>query len=61
MQVLERSGLVRSAKVGRVRTCTLGPGRLDDETAWIARYREMLDDRFNRLGQFLERTKGTTP
>ena len=61
VQVLERSGLVTTAKAGRVRTCSLGPRRLEDETAWIARYRQMLDDRFNRLGEFLERTKGITP
>jgi DNA-binding transcriptional ArsR family regulator len=58
VQILERSGLVRTAKVGRVRVCRLGPRRLDDETAWIARYRQMLDARFNRLEAFLERTKG---
>jgi DNA-binding transcriptional ArsR family regulator len=58
VQILERSGLVTTKKVGRVRTCTPGPRRLEDETAWIARYRQMLDARLNRLGEFLERTKG---
>ena len=58
VQILERSGLVKTRKVGRVRTCTPGPRRLEDETAWIARYRQMLDARLNRLGEFLERTKG---
>src|SRR3954464_4878951 len=33
--VLEQSGLVTTEKVGRVRTCRLGPRRLEDETAWI--------------------------
>lgn len=55
--VLEAAGLVTTEKVGRVRRCRLGPRRLDDETAWIATYRRMLDGRLNRLGEFLERTR----
>src|SRR5918993_438670 len=58
VQVLERSGLVQTEKVGRVRTCRLGPRRLEDEAAWIAHYRHMLEARLNRLGEFLERSKG---
>ena len=58
VQILERSGLVTTKKVGRVRTCAPGPRRLENETAWIARYRQMLDARLNRLEEFLERTKG---
>jgi DNA-binding transcriptional ArsR family regulator len=57
--VLEEAGLVSTEKVGRVRHCTLGPRRLDEETAWIARYEQMLEARLDRLGDFLERTKGT--
>jgi len=56
--ILERARLVRTAKVGRVRVCTLGPQRLDDVTTWIDHYRRMLEDRLDRLGDFLERTKG---
>jgi DNA-binding transcriptional ArsR family regulator len=55
--VLESAGLVTTEKVGRVRTCRLGPRRLDDETAWIATYRRLLEGRLNRLGEFLERTR----
>ena len=55
--VLEAAGLVTTEKVGRVRRCRLGPRRLDGETAWIAKYRRMLDGRLNRLGEFLERTR----
>jgi DNA-binding transcriptional ArsR family regulator len=55
--VLEAAGLVTTEKVGRVRRCSIGPRRLDDETAWIAQYRRMLEGRLNRLGEFLERTK----
>ena len=55
--VLEAAGLVTTEKIGRVRRCSLGPRRLDDETAWIAAYRRMLEGRLNRLGEFLERTR----
>jgi DNA-binding transcriptional ArsR family regulator len=55
--VLEAAGLVTTEKVGRVRWCKLGPRRLDQESAWIDDYRRMLEDRLNRLGDFLERTK----
>jgi DNA-binding transcriptional ArsR family regulator len=57
--VLEAARLVTTQKIGRVRTCSLGPRRLEDETAWITMYQQMLVARFNRLGAFLERTKGT--
>jgi|SRR5436190_9142822 len=56
--VLERAGLVRSKKVGRVRTCALGPRTLDKEMAWIEQYKRMLEQRLDRLDAFLERTKG---
>src|SRR5206468_9377706 len=58
VQVLEEAGLVTTEKVGRVRTCRVGPRRLEDEATWIGRYQEMLAGRLNRLGEFLERTKG---
>jgi len=58
VQILEEAGLVVTEKVGRVRTCRLGPRRLDDESAWIDRYRQMLEDRYDRLEEFLELTKG---
>ena len=58
VQVLEDAGLVTTKKVGRVRTARLGPRRLDDESAWIESYQRMLEDRLNRLEDFLERTKG---
>ena len=47
--VLEQAGLVTTEKVGRVRTCKLGPGRLEDETAWLERYRQLWDVRFDEL------------
>jgi DNA-binding transcriptional ArsR family regulator len=58
VQILEDAGLVTTAKIGRVRTCRLGPRRLTKEAAWIARYEEMLNARYDRLEAFLERTKG---
>jgi DNA-binding transcriptional ArsR family regulator len=61
VQVLEGAGLVTTEKVGRVRSCRLGPHRLEAEARWIGRYQAMLDARLNRLGEFLERTKGEKP
>ena len=59
--VLEQAELVTTEKVGRVRTCRLGPRRLERELAWIARYHQMVEARLDRLGAFLERTKGEKP
>jgi DNA-binding transcriptional ArsR family regulator len=47
--VLEEAGLVTTEKVGRVRTCRLGPRRLEDERAWMERYRQLWDARFDEL------------
>ncbi|HSL68810.1 MAG TPA: metalloregulator ArsR/SmtB family transcription factor, partial [Longimicrobiales bacterium] len=40
VQILEAAALVRTAKVGRVRTCRLGPRQLDREAAWLEMYRQ---------------------
>ncbi len=61
VQLLEDAHLVKTQKVGRVRTCTLGTRRLAEEAAWIGKFQDMIDARLNRLGDFLERTKGDTP
>lgn len=58
VHVLEEAELVRTEKIGRVRHCKLGPRRLDEESDWIDRYRQMLEARYDRLEAFLERTKG---
>ena len=55
--VLEQAGLVSTEKVGRVRTCRLGPRRLEEETAWIERYRQLWDSRFNELDKVVEQLK----
>ena len=55
--VLEQAGLVTTEKVGRVRTCKLGLGRLQEEAAWIERYRQLWDARFDELDQVVEELK----
>ena len=56
--VLERSGLVRSEKVGRVRTCRIEPGVLSEAEHWIAQCRAMWEANPDRLGEYLEITQG---
>ena len=58
VQVLEDAGLVTTEKVGRARRCSLGPHGLDDVQEWMEMYRRMLDERLDRFGELLERTKG---
>ena len=57
VSVLEQAGLVATEKVGRVRTCRLGPGRLHEEAEWIERYRQLWDARFNELDKIVEELK----
>src|SRR3954452_25167899 len=61
VQVLETAELVTTAKVGRERRCSLGPRRRDDVEQGIGTYRRMLDERLDRFGELLERTKGVHP
>ena len=55
--VLEQAGLVSTEKVGRVRTCKLGLCRLEEEAAWIERYRQLWDARFDELDEVVEDLK----
>src|SRR5262245_16741690 len=55
--VLERAGLVTTEKVGRVRTCKLGTHRLEEETGWLERYRQLWDSRFIELDKVVEELK----
>lgn len=55
--VLEQAGLVTTEKVGRVRTCKLGPRRLEEEAAWLERYRKLWDARFDELENIVEELK----
>lgn len=47
--ILEQAGLVETEKIGRVRTCKLGPLRLETEMAWIEKYKELWDQRFDAV------------
>ena len=55
--VLEQAGLVTTRKVGRVRTCQLGPHQLREVTAWIDGYRRLWEARFEELDQVVEQLK----
>ena len=57
--VLEQADLVTTEKVGRVRTCRLGPRRLDEETSWIEQNRQLWDARFDELDKVVEELKRT--
>ena len=57
VSVLEQAGLVTTEKVGRVRICKLGPRRLQEETAWIERYRQLWNSRFDELDKVVEELK----
>lgn len=53
LQVLERSGVIRTAKVGRVRTCRIEPGGLSVAERWLAERRSLWERRLDRLGEIL--------
>ncbi len=57
VDVLEHAGLVTTEKIGRVRTCRLGISRLEDEAAWIERYRQLWAARFNELDKIVAELK----
>jgi len=54
VQVLEASGLVRSQKAGRTRTCSINPAALRSAEQWIATRRALWERRLDRLGEVLE-------
>jgi DNA-binding transcriptional ArsR family regulator len=56
VQVLEASGLVRSQKVGRTRTCSINPTALRSAERWIADRRRLWERRLDRLGDYLAET-----
>jgi DNA-binding transcriptional ArsR family regulator len=60
LQVLEACGLIRSEKVGRVRTCRIEPGGLAPLADWIAERRTFAERRLDRLGEFLAETNQPT-
>jgi DNA-binding transcriptional ArsR family regulator len=58
VRVLEDAHLVTTEKVGRTRRCSAGPRGLEDVQEWTETYRRMLNERLDRFGELLERTKG---
>jgi DNA-binding transcriptional ArsR family regulator len=58
VRVLEEVDLVSTEKVGRVRECRLGPGRLEDVGRWIEAHRRRWDGRLDRLEGYIEKKKG---
>ena len=58
LDVLQEVGLVRSEKVGRVRTCRLEPEPLRSAERWIAQHHAAWEQRLDRLGDVLEKTYG---
>jgi DNA-binding transcriptional ArsR family regulator len=58
LKVLEESGLVKSQKVGRVRTCQVNPLMLSQAEGWIAERRQMWERSLDRLGAFLGENEG---
>jgi DNA-binding transcriptional ArsR family regulator len=57
VSVLERAGFVTTEKIGRVRTCRLGRLRLEEEMAWMERYRQLWAARFDGLDAIVEELK----
>ncbi|MET0935504.1 MAG: metalloregulator ArsR/SmtB family transcription factor [Luteibacter sp.] len=57
VSVLEQAGLVTTEKIGRVRTCKLGPRRMEEEAAWIEQHRQLWCARFDALDNLVERLK----
>jgi|SRR5579871_2243532 len=60
LKVLEEGGLIKSEKVGRVRTCRIEPQMLSQAEHWIAERRQMWERNLDRLGTFLDQTKPET-
>lgn len=55
VQILEKSGVIRTQKEGRVRTCRLEPRGFDTAERWLAQRRTLWERRLDRLGAFLDR------
>ena len=60
LRVLEHSGLVRSKKTGRVRTCEMEPQPLTTAEQWIAEQRALWDARLDRLDDYLRELQATS-
>jgi DNA-binding transcriptional ArsR family regulator len=53
VQILEDSGVIRTEKIGRVRTCRLEPRGLEGAERWLGKHRVLWERRLDRLGEFL--------
>jgi DNA-binding transcriptional ArsR family regulator len=58
VQVLEASGLIRSQKTGRTRTCSINTPALRSAESWIAERRTLWERRLDRLGDYLADAAG---
>ena len=61
VQVLEASGLVRSQKTGRTRTCSINSAALRSAESWLFERRSLWERRLDRLGDYLADAADTTP
>ncbi|MGH7697182.1 MAG: ArsR/SmtB family transcription factor [Candidatus Dormibacteria bacterium] len=61
VHVLEASGLVRTQKVGRARTCSINPATLHSAELWIANRRALVERRLDRIGEYLANTAHAPP
>jgi DNA-binding transcriptional ArsR family regulator len=59
VRVLEEADLVTTEKVGRERRCRLSARPLDEVEVWVELYRHQVEERLDRFGELLDRTKGT--
>ncbi|EQA47111.1 transcriptional regulator, ArsR family [Leptospira broomii serovar Hurstbridge str. 5399] len=57
IQILEESGLIKTRKVGRVRTCRVEPVALERIETWLLQRRKFWERNLDRLGEFLEKTE----
>jgi DNA-binding transcriptional ArsR family regulator len=61
LEVLQKSGIVRSEKAGRVRTCRLEPAPMREVEKWISQHRQAWEGHLDRLGDVLKSTYGGNP
>lgn len=57
VSILEQAGFVTTEKVGRVRSCKLGPRGLTEEMAWMEKYRQLWASRFDELDKLVGELK----
>lgn len=60
LKVLEECGLVKSHKIGRVRTCRIEPQMLSQAEIWVVERRQMWERNLDRLGALLNGTNSQT-